>query len=139
MQRPGEIEANRRVTEHLVQNALGGVDIVDMSERRAWRGVNTETPALAQQRNPKKMRAVRDDNNGVEVVCRGDLSKLRHLLLRVEGVGFGDDLVERNPIRQQVVAAHAAFGAAGVFVGATAKGNDDGRDAVLVEGNGFVE
>ena len=65
--------------------------------------------------------------------------ELRHLLLRVEGVGLGDDVVERNAVGEEVVAADAAFGAAGVLVGAAAEGDDDGRDAVVVEGDGFVE
>src|SRR6185437_7451547 len=105
----------------------------------ARRGEDIEAGAAAEQSDAEEVGAVGDDDDGVEVVGGGDLGEFRHLLLRVKGVGLGDDLVEGDAVSQQVVAADAAFGAAGVFVGAAAEGDDDGRDAVVVEGDGFVE
>src|ERR1700749_3404581 len=85
------------------------------------------------------MRAVGGDDDGVEGVRGGDLGELGYLLLRVEGVGLGDDVIEGNALAEEVVAADTAFGAAGVFFGAAAESDDGGRDAVVVEGDGFVE
>ncbi len=105
----------------------------------ARRGVDVEAGAAAEQSDAKKMRAVADDDDSVEVVRGRDLRELCHLLLRVEGVGLGDDVVERNAVCQQVVAADSALGAAGVLFRASAERDDCRRDAVVVQGNGLVE
>ena len=139
MQPAGEVEADGGVAKHLVEDALGGVDIVNVAEGSARRGVDVEAGAAAEQSDTEEMRAVGDDNDGVEVVRGSDLCKLCYLLLRVEGVGLGDDVVEGYAVGEEVVAADAPFSAAGVLLRAATEGDDGGRDAVVVESDGFVE
>ena len=85
------------------------------------------------------MRAVGDDDDVVEVLAIGDAGEELDLLLGVDGVGFGDDVVEGDAVGEEVVASDAAFGLAGVLVAATAEGDDDGRDVLVVERDCLVE
>ena len=61
------------------------------------------------------------------------------LLLGVDGVGLGDDVGEGDAVGEEVVAAYAALGVAGVVVAASAEGDDEGRDLLAVEIDGVVE
>ena len=61
------------------------------------------------------------------------------LLLGVDGVGFGDDVAEGDAVGEEVVAADAALGVAGVFVAASAQGDDEGSDLLAIEVEGVVE
>ena len=85
------------------------------------------------------MGAVGDDDDVVEVVFVGDLGEAVDLLLGVDGAGLGDDVAEGNAVGEEVVAADAALGLAGVLVAAAAEGDDDGSDLLAVEIDGVVE
>ena len=85
------------------------------------------------------MGAVGDDDDVVEIVFAGDGGEAMDLLLGVNGAGFGDDVGEGNAVGEEVVAAYAAFGVAGVFVGAAAEGDDERGDLFAVEFDGVVE
>ena len=64
----------------------------------------------------------------------GDGGETVDLLLGVDGAGLGDDAAIGDAVGEEVVAADAAFGVAGVFVAAAAEGDDEGRDVLAVEG-----
>jgi len=83
--------------------------------------------------------AVADDDDVLEVLAIGDAGQVLDLLLGVDGVCLCDDAVERDAIGQEIVAANATFGPAGVLVGTASQRNDDGRHATLVEADSLIE
>ena len=83
--------------------------------------------------------AVGDDDDVVEVVGVGDGGEAVDLLLGVDRTGLGDDLVEGDTVGEEVVAADAAFGGAGVGVASAAEGDDKGREMTIVEGDRVIE
>ena len=85
------------------------------------------------------MGAVGDDDDVVEIVFAGDGGEAVDLLLGVDGAGLGDDAAEGNAVGEEIVAADAAFGVAGVFVAAAAEGDDQRGDLLAVEVDGVVE
>ena len=85
------------------------------------------------------MGCVGDDDDVVEIVFAGDGGEAVNLLLGVDGAGFGDDAAEGDSVGEEVVAADAALGVAGVFVAAAAEGDDEGGDVFAVEVDGVVE
>ena len=87
----------------------------------------------------KRWVAVGDDDDVVEIVLVGDGGEAMDLLLGVDGAGFGDDAAEGDSVGEEVVAADAAFGVAGVFVAAAAEGDDERGDVLAVEFDGVIE
>ncbi len=85
------------------------------------------------------MRAVGDDDDVVKVVLAGDGGESVDLLFGIDGAGFGDDVAEGNAVGEEVVAADAAFGVAGVFVAAAAECDDKWGDLFAIELDGVVE
>ena len=85
------------------------------------------------------MGAVGDDDDVVEIVFAGDGGEAVDLLLGVDGAGLGDDAAEGDAVGEEVVAADAAFGVAGVLVAASAEGDDERGDLFAVEFDGVVE
>src|SRR5437879_1199941 len=85
------------------------------------------------------MGAVGDDDDVVEIVLAGDGGEAAGLLFGVDGAGLGNDATERDSIGEEIVAADAAFGVAGVFVAATAEGDDQRGDLFAIEIDGVVE
>ncbi len=61
------------------------------------------------------------------------------LLLGVDGVGLDDDVGEGDAVGEEIVAAYAALGVAGVAVAASAEGDDEGSDFLAVEFDDVVE
>ena len=134
-----QVEAQGGVADHLVDHALGGVDVVDVAERSARRGVDVEAGAAAEQGDAKEMGAVADDDDVAEVFTVGDGGEALDLLLGVDGLSFGDDFVKGNAVGEEVIAADAALGLAGVEIAAAAERDDDRRHAAVVERDGFVQ
>ncbi len=85
------------------------------------------------------MRAVGDNDDVVEIVFVGDGGEAVDLLLGVDGAGLGDDVAEGDAVGEEVVAADAAFGVAGVLVAAAAESDDERGDLFAVEFDGVVE
>ena len=85
------------------------------------------------------MGAVADDDDAVEMAAAGYGGKMLDLLLGIDGVGFGNNLVVGNAVREEVIATYAAFGLAGILIGAAAEGDDEGGDLLVVEGDCFIE
>src|SRR6185312_14882168 len=87
----------------------------------------------------KQVSAIADDDDMVQVhlLCNG--GEPLHLLFGIDGIGFGDDLVVRHAVCEQIIAPYAALRLAGVFIGASAERDDDRRNLLLVEGNGFIK
>ena len=85
------------------------------------------------------MGCVGDDDDVMEIVFVGDGGEAVDLLLGVDGAGLGDDAAEGDSVGEEVVAADAAFGVAGVFVAAAAEGDDERGDLFAVEVDGVVE
>ena len=85
------------------------------------------------------MGSVRDYDDVVEVVFVRDGGEAVDLLLGIGGARLGDDAAEGNSIGEEVVATDAALGVAGVFVGASAEGDDERSDLFAVELDGAVE
>ena len=85
------------------------------------------------------MRAVGDDDDVMEVVFAGDGGEAVDLLLGVDGASLGDDVAEGDAVGEEVVAADAAFGVAGVFVAASAECDDEWGNVFAVELDGVVE
>ena len=119
--------------------AHGEVVVVDVAEGGAGRGVDVEAGVLAELADAEEMGAVGDDDDVVEVVLAGDGGEAVDLLLGVDGAGLGDDVAEGDAVGEEVVAADAAFGVAGVFVAAAAEGDDERGDLLAVEFDGVVE
>jgi hypothetical protein len=135
----GEAEAEGGVAEDLVGVAFGEIEVVDVAEGWAGRGVDVEAHALAEDGDAEEVGGVGDDDYVMEVVGAGDLGEAGYLLAGVEGVGFGDDRGRGDAVGEEIIAADAAFGFAGVLVGASAEGDDERRDLTLVEGDDVVE
>src|ERR1700737_4440540 len=85
------------------------------------------------------MGCVGDYDDVVEIVFTRDGGEAVDLLLGVDGAGFGDDAAEGDSIGEEVVAADASLGVAGVFVAAAAEGDDQGSDVLAVEFDGVIE
>ena len=85
------------------------------------------------------MGRVGDDHDVVEIVFAGDSCEAVDLLLGVDGAGFGDDAAEGNSVGEEVVAADASLGVAGIFVTSTPEGDDQRGDVLAVELDGVVE
>src|ERR1700678_1044957 len=61
------------------------------------------------------------------------------LLLGVYGASFGDDAADRNSIGEEIIAADTAFCVAGVFVAASAEGDDQRSYLLAVKLNCVIE
>ena len=85
------------------------------------------------------MGAVADDGDVLEVVLAGDGGEAMDLLLGVDGVGLDDDVGEGDAVGEEIVAAYAALGVAGVAVAASAEGDDERRDFLAIEFDDVVE
>ncbi len=94
---------------------------------------------MAELADAEEMGAVGDDDDVVEVVLAGDGGEAVDLLLGVDGAGLGDDVAEGDSVGEEIVAADAAFGVAGVLVAAAAEGDDERGDLLAVEFDGVVE
>ena len=75
----------------------------------------------------------------VEVVLVSNLGQAVDLLVGIPGAGFGDDVVQRDALGKQIVAADSSFRVAGVRVRSPPKGDDNGGDLAAVELDGLVE
>ena len=113
--------------------------MLDVAEGGAGRGVDVEAGVFAELADAEEVGAVGDDDDVVEIVFVGDGGEAVDLLLGVDGAGFGDDVAEGDAVGEEVVAAYAAFGVAGVFVAAAAEGDDERGDLFAVEFDGVVE
>ena len=134
-----EVEAEGGVADDLVEVAHGEVVVADVAEEWARRGVDVEAGVSAELADAEEMGAVGDDDDVVEVVLLGDGGEAVDLLLGVDGAGLGDDVAEGDAVGEEVVAADAALGVAGVLVAAAAEGDDERRDLLAVELDGVVE
>lgn len=79
------------------------------------------------------------DDDVMEVVFVGDGGEAVDLLFGVDGAGFGDDAAEGDAVGEEIVAAYAALGVAGVFIAAAAEGDDERGDLFAIELDGVVE
>ena len=100
--------------------AHGHVVVADVAERGPGRGVDVEAGVFAELADAEEMSCVGDYDDVVEVVFARDGGETVDLLLGIDGAGFGDDAAEGNSIGEEVVAADASLGVAGVFVTAAA-------------------
>ena len=105
----------------------------------AGRGVDVEAGVAAELADAEEMGAVGDDDDVVEIVLAGDGGEAMDLLLGVDGAGLGDDVAEGDAVGEEIVAADAALGVAGVLVAAAAEGDDERGDLLAVEVDGVVE
>jgi len=134
-----EVQAEGGVADHLVEVAHGQIVVADVADGGAGRGVDVEAGVFAELADAEEMSAVGDDDDVLQVVFAGDGGEAVDLLFGVDGAGLGDDVAEGDAIGEEVVAADAAFGVAGVFVGAAAEGDDERGDLLAVELDGVVE
>lgn len=87
----GKVQAQGSVAHDLVGVALGEVEVVDVAEGRAGRGVDVETGLAAEVSDAEEVGGVGDDDDVLEMAVGSDLLELGDLLGGVEGVGFGKD------------------------------------------------
>jgi len=83
--------------------------------------------------------SVGDDDDVVEVVVVGDGREAADLLVGIGGAGFRDDAAEGYAVGEEIIAAYSAFGVSGVFIAASAEGDDERGDLFTVEFDGVVE
>ena len=135
----GEAQAECGVAEHLVGVAQEEVVAVDAAEGSAGRGVDVEAGVPAELLDAQKVGGVADNDDVLEVVVAGDIGEAARLLAGGVGVGLSDDGGEGDAVGEEVIAADASLGEAGVLVRAAAEGDDDGGDLPVVEGEGVIE
>jgi len=85
------------------------------------------------------MRSVGDNDDMAQLVVARDRGKPVHLLLRIERMRLGNDVLQRNAVCEKVVPPHCSFRVAGVFIPSTAKRNHDGSNLLAVQVDGVVE
>jgi hypothetical protein len=134
-----ESEPQGRVADNLVEVAHGEIVVADVAYGGARRSVNVKACIFAELTDAEEMGRVGDDDDVVEIVFACDGGEAVDLLLRVGGAGFGDDAAEGNSIGEQVVAANASFGVAGVLIAAAAEGNDHRSYLLAIKLDGMVE
>src|SRR5258705_646819 len=134
-----EVEAQGGVADDLVEVAHGEIVVADVAHGGPRRGVDVEAGVFAELADAEEVGGVGDDDDVVEIVFAGDGGEAMDLLLGIDGAGFGDDAAEGNSIGEEVVAADASFGVAGVFVAAAAEGDDQRGDVLAVEVDGVIE
>ena len=119
--------------------AHGEVVVVDVADGGAGRGEDVEAGVLAELADTEEVSAVGDDDDAVKIVFVGDGGEAVDLLLGVDGAGLGDDVAEGDAVGEEVVAADASLGVAGVLVAAATEGDDERGDLLAVEFDGVVE
>ncbi len=134
-----EAEAEGGVAENLVEVAHGEVVVVDVAEGWARGGEDLEASGLAEDSDAEEVGGVTDDGDVLEVVLAGDGGEAVDLLLGVDRVGLDDDVGEGDAVGQEIVAAYASLGVAGVAVAASAESDDEGSDLLAIEFNDVIE
>jgi hypothetical protein len=134
-----ESEPEGRVADNLVEVAHGEIVVADVTYGGARRGVDVETGVFAEFANAEEMGCVGDDDDVVKIVFVGDGGEAVDLLLGVDGAGLGDDAAEGDSIGEEIVAADASFGVAGVLIAASPEGDDHRSDLFAIEIDGMVE
>ena len=119
--------------------AHGEVVVADVADGGPGRGVDVEAGVFAELADAEEVGCVGDDDDVMEIVFVGDGGEAVDLLLGVDGAGFGDDAAEGNSIGEEVVATYSSFGVAGVFVAASAEGDDQRSDLFAIEVDGVIE
>jgi hypothetical protein len=134
-----DIEPQGGVAYDLVEVAHGHVVVADVADGGPGRGVDIEAGIFAELAYAEEVGGVGDDDDVVEIIFVRDGGKAVDLLLGVDGAGLSDDAVEGDSVGEEVVAADAAFGVAGVLVAAAAQGDDERSDVFAIELDGMVE
>jgi hypothetical protein len=107
-----------------VEVAHGEIVVADVAYGRARRRVDVEARVFAEFADAEEMGCVGDDDDVMEIIFASDGGEAVDLLLGVDGAGLGDDAAEGDSICEEIVAANASFGVAGVLVAAAAEGDD---------------
>lgn len=113
--------------------------VADVTDDGPGRSVDVEAGVLAEFTDAEQVGCVGDDDDVVEIIFARDRSETMDLLFGVDGASLGDDAAEGDSVGEQIVAAYAAFGVAGIFVGAATQGDDERSDLFAVELDGMVE
>lgn len=119
-----KVEAHGGVADDLVKVAHCQIVVADVADGGTRRGVDVEAGVFTELADAEEVGGVGDDDDVVEVVFVGNGGEAVDLLLGIDRASLGDDAAKGNSIRKEVVSADAAFGVAGVFVGAAAEGDD---------------
>lgn len=134
-----QVEAEGGIADDLVEVAHGEVVVADVADGGPWRGVDVEAGVFAELANAEEVSCVGDDHDVMQMVFVRDGGEAVDLLLGVDGAGLGDDAAEGNSVGEKVVAADASLGVAGVFVAASAEGDDQRSDLFAIEVDGVIQ
>src|ERR1700678_3583238 len=133
-----DLQTPERVAQHFMNQPRGRIPEAQRPRLGAGRGHYVQSHAGGQSMNAKQMRSIGDRKDAVQMILSRDGSEPGGRFFRVGALRFGDDLVLRDLVGEQVVMADAPFRVARAAL-TSAQSDYQGSEAFTIKHQGMIE